>query len=413
MSKGPNSIGLREANLPPSWKIRPLEKCGVLLSGGTPSKANEAFWRGDLPWFSSKEVTGFELHDSELHVSPLGAERGASLIPSGTVLFVVRGMSLAKEFRVGVTMRQATFNQDVKALVPADDVDGRYLARCLHWLEPHVLAVTEESSHGTKRLPSHAFATLGIPLPPLAQQRRIAAILDKADAVRRKRREAIGLTEELLRAAFLEMFGDPVTNPKGWPRTTLGAASRSMQYGTSQKCEAEAVSGAFPVLRIPNVARGRINQDELKYAVIPAQEALSLQLGPGDMLFVRSNGNPEYIARCAVFTDGPKQLFASYLIRVQLSSASNLSPLFVQAQLSMPSYRAVLQSEARTTAGNYNISTEGLRRLALISPPPALQERYVAFRLRVERHVSRLGGASAEADAAFASLLHRAFRGEL
>ena len=64
-----------------------------------------------------------------------------------------------------------------------------------------------------------------IPLPPLAEQKRIAAILDKADAIRRKRQQAIQLADDFLRAVFLDMFGDPVTNPKGWEIAELGSIS--------------------------------------------------------------------------------------------------------------------------------------------------------------------------------------------
>lgn len=155
-------------------------------------------------------------------------------------------MSLAREFRVGVTTRPSTFNQDVKALIPAPNVDGRYLARYLRWMEPKILASTESSTHGTKRLPSGVFESLSIPLPPLPEQRRIADILDKADAIRRKRKEAIALTEELLRSTFLEMFGDPVTNPKGWPVKPLGELVDIIGGGTPSRSRPDYFQGEIP-----------------------------------------------------------------------------------------------------------------------------------------------------------------------
>jgi len=225
---------------------RPLRECGQFCSGGTPSKADASLWRGSLPWFSSKEIKTFDLRDSELHVSERAASSGTTLVPSGTVLFVVRGMSLANEFRVGVTTGPATFNQDVKALIPAPDVHGRYLARCLRWMEPRILGMTESSTHGTKRLPSGAFEGLPIPLPSLPEQRRIADILDKADAIRRKRKQAIALTDQLLRSTFLEMFGDPVTNPKGFSSAILAdvAVFRSGDFLPARAMDKD---GIYPV----------------------------------------------------------------------------------------------------------------------------------------------------------------------
>jgi type I restriction enzyme S subunit len=378
-----------------------------LLSGGTPSKSNTSYWQGTIPWYSSKELKSFELSDSELHVSSEGATSGSNLVPPGTVLFVVRGMSLANEFRVSRTLVEATFNQDVKALVPAPDIDSRYLARCLRWLEPQVLSSTEESSHGTKRLPGQVFENLPVPVPPLAEQRRIADILDKADAIRRKRNEAIALTEELLRSTFLDMFGDPVTNPKGWPMTTLGDEAVEMKYGTSEKCGPPSPS-SLPVLRIPNIVGGVIDWSDLKFAALDDRERTSLTLRSNDILFVRSNGNPDYIGRCAVFDSDRTALFASYLIRVRLRDGG-LHPSYVRAALSSASYRSRLTAEARTTAGNYNISTEGLRRLRLAVPPLPLQHRFVEVERVASRTQQRLMEQLADSEALFRSLVQRMF----
>ncbi len=113
---------------------RPLAECGRLLSGGTPRKSESSYWKGTIPWFSSKEVRTFELSDAELHLTESGAEEGSNVVPAGTVLFVVRGMSLANEFRVGVTTVKATFNQDVKALIPSKKVFHRSSFHLLPWV---------------------------------------------------------------------------------------------------------------------------------------------------------------------------------------------------------------------------------------------------------------------------------------
>ena len=94
------------------------------------------------------------------------------------------------------------------------------------------------------------FSEIEIPLPPLAEQKRIAAILDKADTIRRKRQAAIKLVEDFLRATFLDMFGDPVTNPKGWMVEPLGDHCEEMRYGSSVKCSAIKAENSLPVLRI-------------------------------------------------------------------------------------------------------------------------------------------------------------------
>jgi hypothetical protein len=154
-----------------------------------------------------------------------------------------------------------------------------------------------------------------IPLPPLPEQRRIAALLDKADAIRRKRQQAIRLADGLLRSAFLDMFGDPITNPKGWPLVNAGDLFVRLDYGTSENCSETPSASALPVLRIPNVANGKVSCEELKYATLQEAEARKLRLADGDLLFVRTNGHPDFIGRCAVFEGVvATTLFAWYLI---------------------------------------------------------------------------------------------------
>lgn len=266
------------------WPSRPLRECGQLFSGGTPSKANESFWRGELPWFSSKEIRSFDLHDTELHVSEDATARGTTLVPSGTVLFVVRGMSLANEFRVGVTMTSATFNQDVKALVPASGIDGRYLARCLRWMEPRILATTEESAHGTKRLPSAAFEGLPIPLPPLKEQQRIVGMLDEAFEGIAKAKANAERNLENARAVFESAREDALAPKDGWHTGPLGDLC-SVKHGFAFKGEFFTNAGEF-VLLTPGsfFERGgyRERGEKTKYYVgeIPPE----FLLNEGDML---------------------------------------------------------------------------------------------------------------------------------
>ena len=92
------------------WEKRTLGSCAKFLSGGTPSKSRSDFWEGDLPWVSSGEMTELRLHDTVLHISEEAALQGSKVVPAKTILAVVRGMSLAKEFRISITQREMAFN---------------------------------------------------------------------------------------------------------------------------------------------------------------------------------------------------------------------------------------------------------------------------------------------------------------
>jgi len=394
-----------------SWSTRALVECGRLLSGGTPSKKNASYWGGDIPWFSSKEVRSFELTESELRVTAAGAQNGTNLVPPGTVMFVVRGMSLAKEFRVGVTSVPATFNQDVKALVPSDDVDGRYLARCLRWLEPRVLAATEASSHGTKRLSGQVFERLEIPLPPLDEQRRIADILDKADAIRRKRKEAMALTEDLLRSAFLEMFGDPVTNPKGWDVKRFDDLVQETRLGLVRAASEQHPERAFPYVRM-NAIRddGYLDLSALTRVDATAAEVASTRLADGDFLFNTRNSR-ELVGKAAVFHAEGDYLYNNNIMRVRF--VDGVEPDFVCAYWQTNAAQRELERRKAGTTSVFAIYYKSLATMPVPVPPTEMQRTYAELCAKTRQSLRNHELAAGATGDLFDSLVQRAFRGKL
>jgi type I restriction enzyme S subunit len=194
---------------------------------------------------------------------------------------------------------------------------------------------------------------------------------------------------------------------------TLGAYLHDIRYGTSEKCGDQSLPQDIPVLRIPNVVNGLVDWSELKYVSLNRQERDRLILMDGDILFVRTNGNPNYIGRCAVFQGDRPAAFASYLIRARLRRDATVTPLFVSDCLSMPSYRSRMIQEAKTTAGNYNINTVGLRGLPIIEPPRERQAVYARAVAGLNKVKRRMDTDSGEASDLFSALSQRAFRGEL
>jgi len=170
--------------VPEGWERRPLADCVVFRSGGTPSKARSEYWEGNIPWVSSGEMTETRLYDTPLHVSREAAEDRSTLVPAGTILAVVRGMSLAKEFRVAVVGRDMTFNQDLKALIVGSDVDSEFLFHSLFAQREYVRDLATEASHGTKKLDTAVLERLPIFVPPPRLQRRFREIMDLFNAER-------------------------------------------------------------------------------------------------------------------------------------------------------------------------------------------------------------------------------------
>ncbi len=242
-------------------------------------------------------------------------------------------------------------------------------------------------------------------LPPLEEQRRIAAILDKADELRAKRRAALEQLDTLTQAIFLDMFGDPAVNPRGWTVVQIGEVTASTTYGTAQKASSE---GAVPVLRMGNLtATGAIDTTDVKF-LDGADEKHRLR--PGDVLFNRTN-SADLVGKTAVFRLPGEWAYAGYLVRLRLTE--DAAPDFVGTFMNLPTTKQRLRSMCKAIVGQANINATELQRIPMPLPPRGLQDDFARRLDAVERAKRRAAADECSLDALFASLQSRAFRGEL
>ena len=194
--------------MPTDWSTTTLGDCADFFSGGTPRKSNNDYWGGIIPWFSGKSLKSFYLSDSEDHVTEEGAEAGSRLMPAGTILLLVRGMTLHNDVPIGVLTREATFNQDIKALRARSGVHQSFL---VHWLisqKRRLLSTVHAAGHGTGVLATDRLHALELELPPPDEQAAIADIFDLIeDKIEQNRRTGRAL-EGLARATFKAWFVD-------------------------------------------------------------------------------------------------------------------------------------------------------------------------------------------------------------
>ena len=248
-------------------------------------------------------------------------------------------------------------------------------------------------------------------LPPLDEQQRIAAILNHADGLRRKRRLTLERLNDLTWAVFDETFGKLVTKA---PRIPLAEGVEEFRYGTSNKSDRHG----YPTLRIPNVLGGSINLDGLKYVPVDAREFERLRLRAGDILFVRTNGNPDYVGRSAVVTTclggiaADQYIYASYLIRARLRPKL-FHPVFLQAFLSTVEGRRQIREFAKTSAGQFNINVDGLSALMIPKVGFGSQMTFSARIAEIDNCKSVYRAHLAKLDELFISLQHRTFQREL
>jgi len=287
-------------------------------------------------------------------------------------------------------------------------VDAAYFGHYFHTREYRQTISSLAAGANINNLKNQHLDDLLIPLPPLPEQRRIAAILDQADILRAKRREALAQLDKLQQAIFIETFGDPATNPKGWPITTVGDLLKSASYGTSEK---SASSGEFPVLRMNNITRtGEFDLSDLKYMDLADSEHERYLVKTGDVLFNRTN-SAELVGKTAIFREKIPMAYAGYLIRLRTNESND--PEYLSGFMNTAYAKRILRGMCKSIIGMANINATEVQSIKLAKPPLKLQTQY-RQRIGALLQVKACYRASlTELDSLFSSLQHRAFRGEL
>ncbi|GHC56133.1 hypothetical protein GCM10007100_23790 [Roseibacillus persicicus] len=255
------------------------------------------------------------------------------------------------------------------------------------------------------------FLGIEIPLPPLDEQKRIAAVLEKADALRRLRQQSLNLTEKLIQSTFLDMFGDPVRNPNKWQTGSLqdyGSFKNGLNYkkgdsGVRIRCI--GVGDFQNHATIEDVSE--ILELELKEA--PSKDYF---LEDGDLLLVRSNGNRALVGRClSVYPREQTVSYSGFCIRYRITS-DELNPSYVVHLFRNKSFRDYMLSTGRG-ANIQNISQQMLNDLDIPIPPPERQQEFSDAERKIRDHEGLLQRASGFDQQLFRSLQQRAFRGDL
>jgi type I restriction enzyme S subunit len=262
---------------------------------------------------------------------------------------------------------------------------------------------------GTTRgkLTKSALERIVVPLPPLNEQKRIAAILDKADAIREKRRQAIAKLDTLLQSVFLDMFGDPVTNPKGWER--LGLANVCSQITDGVHATPKYQDSGVPFISTVHISEEGINWGAAKYITEQEHEALVKRCRPelGDILYTKV-GSVGFAL--PITEDHEFSIFVQLALLKVVPEKSNFR--FICQMLNMPSFRHQVVARLAGATMKY-IGIGDIGKLSIISPPLTLQNQFSEFVSRFDMLRMKQKTAAKDCESLFHSLQHRAFNGEL
>lgn len=355
------------------WRTARLGECCEIVSGATPSTEIREYWDGEIPWATPRDLSalrGRVLLETAKSITRAGYEScSTSLLPSRAVLFSSR----APVGLVAIAGQPMCTNQGFKSLVPKAELNPEYLYWCLRSLASAI----ERRGSGTTftEVSKEVISRFEIPLPPLEEQSRIAAILDKADAILRKRRESLRLLNAFLGSVFVGMFGDPVANEKGWMRARAATAIRLIEPGTSIKGDNKPPGPTeWAVLKISAVTSGWYLPSECKTVTAPSDRPINPKRG--DLLFSRANTRELVAATCLVDRDVDRVFLPDKLWRItanlEVATAEYLRFLFADLH-----FRRVLTRHATGTSGSMlNVSQEKLLGVEVPLPPLGLQREF-------------------------------------
>jgi type I restriction enzyme, S subunit len=370
-------------HLPSSWQIKPLKEVALLQRGFDLPVDDRK--EGNIPIFAANGSVG---NHAVSKVKGPGVVTGRSGT-LGKVHYVENDY-----WPLNTALWVKDFHGN----------DPKWVFRLLSWMR------LENYTRGTgvPTLNRNLVHVVSVPLPPLEEQKRIAAILDKADRMRRKRQEAIRLTEELGRSIFLDMFGDPVTNPKGWEIARLENLLNFMTSGSRGWAKYYANEGKI-FLRIQNVKNGRLILEDVAFVNPPDNaEGTRTKVKEGDVLVSITAD----LGRTAVIPGDMEEAYINQHLVILRVKQDILSPIYLSSFISSEGgQRQFSQLDREGVKSGLNFSD--LKRLSIVFPPMKEQRKYEKIYTRQLNQLLNQKRALEESENLFNSLLQRAFRGEL
>ena len=244
-----------------------------------------------------------------------------------------------------------------------------------------------------------------IQYPTLKQQEKVVGILDKIEEVMAARNKQLNALEDLIQARFVELFGEPILNPKEWKIVTIGDIALDVRYGTSRPA---VEGGKYPYLRMNNLTiDGHLDLTDLKYIDIPEEELEKCVVRKGDILFNRTN-SLELVGKTAVFDLCEDMVIAGYIIRVRLNNKMILPEIFSQ-YMNHKTLKKILRGMAKGAVNQANINAKELQSIKIYVPNMKLQDEFVTFVNQVHKSKVEIQQALEKTQLLFDSLMQQYF----
>ena len=394
--------------LPNGWRMARLGEIAQVVSGSTPRTNVAEYWDGDILWLTPADLSNLGsivIDNSKRKITKAGFQScTTTMLPVGTVLLSSR----APIGHLAVAGKEMCTNQGFKSLVPSKATNSYYLYFALRQFKDRLVNLGSGATF--KEVSKKPVENFRVPLPPLPTQHKIVEILKEADNLRKLRKQADEKMKDLIPSLFVEMFGDPATNPKGWEILLFVNITKVMHryptfYGQ------EYIEEGVPVVRISNIQSNHIlSKDLTQYVKVPKEFSgkfpLTIMNSKDIVMAVRGDttGKIGFV---------PDELTGSNispnLIRIS-SDSSKVNPYYLFSFLLMGGSNL---KRFITDTAKKSITAKDLKSMFIIVPPLPLQQEFAERVQESEAEKERQAESKKKLDDIFNSLMQRAFKGEL
>ena len=348
-----------------------------LQMGKTPSRSNLEYWNTtDYKWISIADLSKISkyIFETKEYLSKSAIkDSGIKVIPASTVVMSFK-LSIGK---IAITKEDMYSNEAIMAFKDKHVINILpeyifYLFKYKNWEEGSNKAVMG------KTLNKATLSEIEVEICSIENQRQIVSILNKIMSVVDGRKQELQLLDALIKARFVEMFGDPIQNPKGWEVVTIGDIVTEVRYGTSKPA---VEGGKYPYLRMNNLtADGHLDLNDLKYIDIPDDEIEKCVVRKGDVLFNRTN-SIELVGKTAVFDLPEDMIIAGYIIRVRLTE--KMLPEVLSQYMNLEALKGILRGMAKGAVNQANINAQELQSIKVYIPEMELQKQFVKMKEQI------------------------------
>jgi type I restriction enzyme S subunit len=389
-------------------KVYKLSECTEIYSGSTPSTNNSDFWDGSIVWITPRDLSNLQtkyVKNSEKKITEEGYKScSTKMLPIGSVLLSSR----APIGHVAIAETELCTNQGFKSFIPkANLLCSDYL---YYWLKANKEFLQNLGVGATfKEVSKSTLANVEIPLPSLEEQRRIASILDKADDIRQKRQQAIAKLDELLQATFIDMFGDPVSNPSKWPVIQVSEVCSEIVDCVNKTAPIVDYETPYKMIRTTNVRNYKVDVSNVRYVEKNVFDIWNRRLTPqrGDVILTREAPVGE-----VGILESDDNIFLGQRLMLYRANLEMITPEYLLFFLMSENLKRQYEQVSSGSTVKH-LSVVDCKKWKINLPPIHIQREFSTFYQKVREIDAVKSELSEKTEQLFSSLQQKAFNGTL